>query len=289
MSVVSSKLNLVDLAGSERFQNQSAARQKESASINLSLNTLGNVISALTSIRKDGKKPFVPYRESALTKLLCDSLGGNAHTLMIANVNPCDRNVNETISTLQYATRAKKIKNNARKNMNPKDALILKLRDEIEMLKKMVAERDDLIARLRGRKRSGGGNNKSSRGFVASFFCCCSTENLQDSQPNLPRRGSKNAMDPRPTRQGEDSAAVAATSRTPSKAATRGFRSASPAGKNSMRSSKVAPTSEKKAKATKKVSQIRAGKKNISPKNQSTRRASRTAFVAKKTMKALEK
>mmetsp|Transcript_11424 Transcript_11424/g.18784 ORF Transcript_11424/g.18784 Transcript_11424/m.18784 type:complete len:174 (-) Transcript_11424:208-729(-) len=173
--------------------------------------------------------------------------------------------------------------------MNPKDALILKLRDEIEMLKKMVAERDDLIARLRGRKRSGGGNNKSSRGFVASFFCCCSTENLQDSQPNLPRRGSKNAMDPRPTRQGEDSAAVAATSRTPSKAATRGFRSASPAGKNSMRSSKVAPTSEKKAKATKKVSQIRAGKKNISPKNQSTRRASRTAFVAKKTMKALEK
>jgi len=174
MAVVSSKLNLVDLAGSERFQDQSAERQRESANINLSLNTLGNVISALSAPRKDGKKAFVPYRESALTKLLQDSLGGNASTLMFANVNPCDTNVNETVSTLLYASRAKKIKNKARKNLNPKDALIMQLREEIESLKKLLAERDEMIAKLQGGKGSKRANKKG--GFSLFSLFCCSAE-----------------------------------------------------------------------------------------------------------------
>ncbi|GAB5368090.1 hypothetical protein AAMO2058_001288300 [Amorphochlora amoebiformis] len=144
-TVVCAKLNLVDLAGSERFQSHSSTVQKESASINQSLNCLANVISALSS-NKPGK--FVPYRNSALTRLLKDSLGGNSNTLMFANINPCDRNVGETISTLRYAARAKNIKNKLTKVLNPKDALLTKLSQEIKKLRVEMKEKDEIISRL---------------------------------------------------------------------------------------------------------------------------------------------
>uniref|UniRef100_A0A672RQ45 Kinesin-like protein n=1 Tax=Sinocyclocheilus grahami TaxID=75366 RepID=A0A672RQ45_SINGR len=110
--VMVSKLHLVDLAGSERQKKTKAEgdRLKEGISINRGLLSLGNVISALGDESKKGS--FVPYRDSKLTRLLQDSLGGNSHTLMIACVSPADSNIEETINTLRYADRARKIKNN---------------------------------------------------------------------------------------------------------------------------------------------------------------------------------
>ena len=99
------KLNLVDLAGSERQSKTHAEGQrlKEASQINLSLSALGNVISALV----DGKSTHIPYRDSKLTRLLQDSLGGNTKTTMIAVVAPSTYNYDETLSTLRYASRAK--------------------------------------------------------------------------------------------------------------------------------------------------------------------------------------
>lgn len=132
------KLNLVDLAGSERQSKTGATgvRLKEATKINLSLSTLSNVISALV----DGKSTHVPYRNSKLTRLLQDSLGGNAKTLMIANCGPADYNYDETISTLRYANRAKNIKNRAQINEDPKDALLRQLQKEMEDLKRQLSE-----------------------------------------------------------------------------------------------------------------------------------------------------
>ena len=132
------KLHLVDLAGSERQSKTGASGQrlKEATKINLSLSTLGNVISALV----DGKSTHVPYRNSKLTRLLQDSLGGNSKTLMFANVGPADYNYDETISTLRYANRAKSIKNKAKINEDPKDALMKQYQKEIEELKKLLEE-----------------------------------------------------------------------------------------------------------------------------------------------------
>lgn len=97
------KLNLVDLAGSERQAKTGATgdRLKEATKINLSLSALGNVIAALV----DGKSSHVPYRDSKLTRLLQDSLGGNARTVMVANIGPAEYNYEETITTLRYANR----------------------------------------------------------------------------------------------------------------------------------------------------------------------------------------
>ena len=127
------KLNLVDLAGSERQKKTSATgdRLKEAKSINLSLTCLGNVISALV----DGKSKHIPYRNSQLTRLLEDSLGGNAKTLMFAAVGPADYNFDETMNTLRYANRAKNIKNKPKVNRNPKDAKIKEMQDEISALR----------------------------------------------------------------------------------------------------------------------------------------------------------
>uniref|UniRef100_A0AAY4EBQ4 Kinesin-like protein n=1 Tax=Denticeps clupeoides TaxID=299321 RepID=A0AAY4EBQ4_9TELE len=132
------KLHLVDLAGSERQGKTGATGQrlKEATKINLSLSTLGNVISALV----DGKSTHVPYRNSKLTRLLQDSLGGNSKTMMCANIGPADYNYDETISTLRYANRAKNIKNKARINEDPKDALLRQFQKEIEELKKKLEE-----------------------------------------------------------------------------------------------------------------------------------------------------
>lgn len=135
------KLHLVDLAGSERQAKTGATGQrlKEATKINLSLSTLGNVISALV----DGKSTHIPYRNSKLTRLLQDSLGGNSKTAMIANIGPADYNYDESISTLRYANRAKNIQNKAKINEDPKDALLRQFQKEIEELRKQLDEGSD--------------------------------------------------------------------------------------------------------------------------------------------------
>uniref|UniRef100_A0A4W3KD38 Kinesin-like protein n=1 Tax=Callorhinchus milii TaxID=7868 RepID=A0A4W3KD38_CALMI len=142
MHVRMGKLHLVDLAGSERQGKTGATGQrlKEATKINLSLSTLGNVISALV----DGKSTHVPYRNSKLTRLLQDSLGGNSKTMMCANIGPADYNYDETISTLRYANRAKNIKNKARINEDPKDALLRQFQKEIEELRKKLLEGEEI-------------------------------------------------------------------------------------------------------------------------------------------------
>ncbi|KAH9069113.1 hypothetical protein Ae201684P_004807 [Aphanomyces euteiches] len=131
------KLNLVDLAGSERQSKTGATgdRLQEANKINLSLSALGNVISALV----DGKSKHIPYRDSKLTRLLQDSLGGNTKTVMIANCGPADYNYEETLTTLRYASRAKQIKNKPKINEDPKDAMIREFQEEIEALKAKLA------------------------------------------------------------------------------------------------------------------------------------------------------
>lgn len=130
------KLNLVDLAGSERQGKTGATgdRLKEATKINLSLSALGNVISALV----DGKSKHIPYRDSKLTRLLQDSLGGNTKTLMLAALSPAADNYEETLSTLRYANRAKNIKNKPTINEDPKDAMLRQLQEEIELLKSQL-------------------------------------------------------------------------------------------------------------------------------------------------------
>ena len=131
------KLNLVDLAGSERQKKTGAkdATLKEGIKINLSLSALGNVISALS----EGGR-HIPYRDSKLTRLLQDSLGGNTKTMMIAAISPADYNYDETMSTLRYANRAKNIKNKPKINEDPKDTMIREFKEEIERLRKLLAE-----------------------------------------------------------------------------------------------------------------------------------------------------
>lgn len=130
------KIPQVDLAGSERANKTGATgeRMKEATKINLSLSALGNVISALV----DGKTKHVPYRDSKLTRLLQDSLGGNTKTLMISCISPADYNYEETLSTLRYASRAKNIANKPKINEDPKDAMLREYQAEINMLKQLL-------------------------------------------------------------------------------------------------------------------------------------------------------
>ncbi|KAL5048405.1 hypothetical protein BDW71DRAFT_21261 [Aspergillus fruticulosus] len=133
-----SRISLVDLAGSERANSTGAtgARLKEGAEINRSLSTLGRVIAALAdaaSGKKKGKQ--VPYRDSVLTWLLKDSLGGNSMTAMIAAISPADINFDETLSTLRYADSAKRIKNHAVVNEDPNARMIRELKDELAQLR----------------------------------------------------------------------------------------------------------------------------------------------------------
>ncbi|KAM4612456.1 kinesin-like protein KIF3B [Discoglossus pictus] len=148
------KLNLVDLAGSERQTKTGAQgeRLKEATKINLSLSALGNVISALV----DGKSTHIPYRDSKLTRLLQDSLGGNAKTVMVANIGPASYNVEETLTTLRYSNRAKNIKNKPRVNEDPKDALLREFQEEIARLKAQLEKRVVGKRRRRVRRRQGG-------------------------------------------------------------------------------------------------------------------------------------
>jgi len=135
-------INLVDLAGSERAESTGATgdRLKEGCAINQSLSSLGNVISALADKSMGKKNVFVPYRNSQLTYLLQDALGGNSKTIMIAALSPADVNYEETLSTLQYADRAKKIKNKIVKVQSAAD-IIKALQAENEKLKKALEER----------------------------------------------------------------------------------------------------------------------------------------------------
>ncbi|XP_060692391.1 kinesin-like protein KIF3B [Hemiscyllium ocellatum] len=148
------KLNLVDLAGSERQAKTGAQgeRLKEATKINLSLSALGNVISALV----DGKSTHIPYRDSKLTRLLQDSLGGNAKTVMVANIGPASYNCEETLTTLRYANRAKNIKNKPRVNEDPKDALLREFQEEIARLKAQLAKRGVGKRKKKNRRRQGG-------------------------------------------------------------------------------------------------------------------------------------
>ncbi|CAC5381742.1 Kinesin-like protein CIN8,Kinesin-like protein KIF18A,Kinesin-like protein Klp98A,Kinesin-like protein KIF19,Kinesin-like protein KIN-12D,Kinesin-II 95 kDa subunit,Kinesin-like protein KIN-7I,Kinesin-like protein klp-20,Kinesin-related protein 11,Chromosome-associated kinesin KIF4B,Kinesin-like protein K39,Kinesin-like protein KIP3,Kinesin-like protein KIN-14L,Kinesin-like protein unc-104,Kinesin-like protein KIF13B,Kinesin-like protein KIN-7E, chloroplastic,Kinesin-like protein KIF18B,Kinesin-like protein len=119
-------VNLVDLAGSERADSTGATgdRLKEGSAINKSLSTLGNVIKALADLSTGNKKVVVPYRDSTLTKLLQNALGGNSKTIMIAALSPADINYEETLSTLRFADRAKAIKTITTVNESPTDKLI---------------------------------------------------------------------------------------------------------------------------------------------------------------------
>ena len=137
----SSSINLVDLAGSERAEATGARgdRLKEGAAINQSLSTLGNVISALVEAQGSRKKVIIPFRDSVLTKLLKNALGGNSKTIMIAALSPADINYDETLSTLRFADRVKSIKTTAIINETPTERLIRELREENQRLMDMIA------------------------------------------------------------------------------------------------------------------------------------------------------
>uniref|UniRef100_A0A8C2GHR9 plus-end-directed kinesin ATPase n=1 Tax=Cyprinus carpio TaxID=7962 RepID=A0A8C2GHR9_CYPCA len=137
-----SKISLVDLAGSERADSTGAkgTRLKEGANINKSLTTLGKVISALAEVNKKKKKveSFIPYRDSVLTWLLRENLGGNSRTAMVAALSPADINYDETLSTLRYADRAKQIRCNAVINEDPNNRLVRELKEEVSRLKDLL-------------------------------------------------------------------------------------------------------------------------------------------------------
>eukprot|EP00055_Hartaetosiga_balthica_P000719 m.137305 g.137305 ORF g.137305 m.137305 type:complete len:909 (+) comp11535_c0_seq1:75-2801(+) len=157
-----SKINLVDLAGSERTSATGATGQRlvEGGNINKSLTTLGLCISALAdrskanaSPKKGKKKVFVPYRDSVLTWLLKDSLGGNSKTIMVAAVSPANVNYGETLSTLHYANRAKNIVNKPIVNEDENVRIIRELRAEVERLKSLMGG-DEEIAALEAQRKA---------------------------------------------------------------------------------------------------------------------------------------
>uniref|UniRef100_A0A8C2PSM8 Kinesin-like protein KIF14 n=1 Tax=Cyprinus carpio TaxID=7962 RepID=A0A8C2PSM8_CYPCA len=134
---ITSRINLVDLAGSERCTSAqtSGDRLREGVSINKSLLTLGKVISSLSEQAQSRKKVFTPYRESVLTWLLKESLGGNSKTAMIATLSPAASNMDESLSTLRYAQQARMIINIAKVNEDTNARLIRELKAEVEKLR----------------------------------------------------------------------------------------------------------------------------------------------------------
>ena len=137
-----SKMSLVDLAGSERANKTGAVgdRLKEGSNINRSLTTLGLVISKLAD-QASGKSKvdlFIPYRDSVLTWMLKDNLGGNSKTVMVATVSPAADNYEETLSTLRYADRAKRIVNHAIVNEDPNARMIRELKEEVANLRELL-------------------------------------------------------------------------------------------------------------------------------------------------------
>ncbi|GMI91133.1 FRAGILE FIBER 1 [Hibiscus trionum] len=137
------KLHLVDLAGSERAKRTGSdgMRFKEGVHINKGLLALGNVISALGDEKKRKEGVHVPYRDSKLTRLLQDSLGGNSRTVMIACISPADINAEETLNTLKYANRARNIRNKPIVNRDPMSNEMLKMRQQLEYLQAELCAR----------------------------------------------------------------------------------------------------------------------------------------------------
>ncbi|XP_053681690.1 chromosome-associated kinesin KIF4 [Sabethes cyaneus] len=175
-TVTNSKFHLVDLAGSERPKKTQATgeRFKEGVKINQGLLVLGNVISALGG--SGGPAGHVPYRESKLTRLLQDSLGGNSLTLMIACVSPADYNCEETINTLRYANRAKNIKNKAVINQDPNQAEIRRLNAIIQEL------RLELLSATAGKENIPGIANRPSSVPGKSALIRTSSEQLTNGE-----------------------------------------------------------------------------------------------------------
>jgi kinesin family protein 1/kinesin family protein 3/17 len=151
---VFAKLNLVDLAGSERQKGTGATGQtlKEGANINKSLSALGNVINALVESSGSSKKVFIPYRNSKLTRVLQESLGGNSLCTMLATLSPALCNLEETLSTVRYANRAKQIKVSAKKNEEASQ--ISRLQSEVNELKKLLAAQQASEGGVGGRAMS---------------------------------------------------------------------------------------------------------------------------------------
>ena len=136
-----SVINLIDLAGSEKAGQTGATgdRLKEGCEINKSLSCLGDVIKALVDKQNGKKSIVVPYRNSNLTRMLQNALGGNSKTYMICAIRPGAKYFDESVNTLKYADRAKQIKNVAVVNENPQDKMIRELKEENEKLKKQLA------------------------------------------------------------------------------------------------------------------------------------------------------
>lgn len=151
------RLHLIDLAGSERQSKSGStgARLKEASRINLSLTCLSLVIRALT----DTSSTHVPYRNSKLTRLLSGSLGGNSKTLLIACVSPARSSLDETLNTLRFASRTKRIKNKARINEDAKDALLRKYRQQIEELRFKLRQQRQSVDGVGQTTCPSGGNN----------------------------------------------------------------------------------------------------------------------------------
>ena len=148
-----SRFHIIDLAGSERSKNTNTVgeRLKEAGMINKSLSALGNVINSLVDL-SEGKNRHVPYRDSKLTFILRDSLGGNSRTVIIANISPSSVNMGETLSTLEFARRAKQIKNRAIVNEDS-SGTILVLKTEIKRLKKDLMEQGRHFSELIEQKK----------------------------------------------------------------------------------------------------------------------------------------
>mmetsp|Transcript_35895 Transcript_35895/g.85849 ORF Transcript_35895/g.85849 Transcript_35895/m.85849 type:complete len:722 (-) Transcript_35895:80-2245(-) len=195
-----SLINLVDLAGSEKAGQTGASgdRLKEGCAINKSLSALGNVIEKLAQKSSGKKSVIVPYRESKLTRLLQNALGGSSKTIMICALSPASSNYEETLSTLRYADRAKKIKNNAVVNENPQEKLMRELREEnlklkefMDSVKDTLGEQDAVVLneRVKEIKAAEDALKESQKSF---------TERLQESkdraQDHERRRNSRRTM-----------------------------------------------------------------------------------------------
>ncbi|XP_028550435.1 kinesin-like protein KIN-12A [Dendrobium catenatum] len=158
-SLRTSRINLVDLAGSERQKATHAAgeRLKEAGNINRSLSQLGNLINILAEVSQSGKHRHIPYRDSRLTFLLQESLGGNAKLAMICAVSPSQRCKSETFSTLRFAQRAKAIKNQAVVNET--------VEDDVNVLREQIRQLKDELLRIKSNETSTESNNRSSTGW----------------------------------------------------------------------------------------------------------------------------
>ncbi|KAJ3390094.1 hypothetical protein HDU80_011356, partial [Chytriomyces hyalinus] len=194
-STLTSKFHFVDLAGSERLKRTNAHgdRKKEGISINQGLLALGNVISALGNTEDSSEtSTHVPYRDSKLTRMLQDSLGGNSQTLMIACVSPSDLSYGETVSTLTYANRARNIKNKAvvNRDIGSNSGLGAAGEKEIRALRALVADLRDEIMSLRG---GGPGSGVSSFGPGSSNF---SAESAWNKDLSSGSRGMNDGMRP---------------------------------------------------------------------------------------------